>query len=267
MLRGGRATKRKRGAEMNIRKRVETEWIKIAIGLDSTSKTAIFLDVVLKALDFEPINIESEVVKVVFDTIKDDVQKEAEKQKSTSEKNSKNGSKGGNAKWEKERQAQANYKQSDAPPKSPKNEAELFDVEQMEEFPFSEFYSIFPKHTDRMNAEEKWKKMTNEKRKLAFEGAKRYAAYIEYRKKHEKDVRVLMPSTYLNKERWEDEYETPSIDNQSASNYESNNGKSYKEAEFERNARTIVENLQAADRGELAYLSPFNKSGGEHQPF
>lgn len=27
--------------------------------------------------------------------------------------------------------------------------------------------------------------------------------------------------------------------------------KSYKEAEFERNARTIVENLQAAERGDL----------------
>lgn len=259
MLGRGRATeKRKRGGTM-IKKRVETEWIKIAIGLDSSSKTAIFLDVVLKALDFEPINIENEVVKVVFDTIKDDVQKEAEKQKSTSESRSTAGSKGGNAKWEKERQTQANYKQADAPPKPPKKEAEFFDTEQMEEFPFTDFYSIFPNHTDRKNAEEKWKKMNNEKRKLAFEGAKRYAAFIEYRKKHEENVKVLMPSTFLNKERWEDEYEIPSIDNQTASNYGSNNGKSYKEAEFERNARTIVENLQAADRGELAYLSPFNE--------
>lgn len=224
MLRGGRATKRKRGVEMNIRKRVETEWIKIAIGLDSTSKTAIFLDTILKVLDFEPINIKNEVVKVVFDTIKDDVQKEAEKQKSTSEKNSKNGSKGGKTKWEKERQAQANYKQSDAPPKSPKNEAEFFSAEQMEEFPFSEFYAIFPNHTDRKKAEEKWNKMTNDKRKLAFEGAKRYAAHIEYRKKYEKNVKVLMPTTYLNGERWEDEYEIPTdTNNQNANNYGSNN--------------------------------------------
>lgn len=261
--RGRETEKRKRGETMR-KKRVETEWIKIAIGLDSSSKTAIFLDTVLKVLDFEQVDIENEVVKVVFDTIKDDVQKEAEKQKETSDNRRKAGSKGGKTKWEKERQAQADYKQSDAPPKSPKNEAEFFDAEQMEEFPFAEFYSIFPNHTDRKRAEEKWKKMTNEKRKFAFEGAKRYAAYIEYRKKYEENVKVLMPSTYLNGERWEDEYEIPSINNQTASNYGSNNGKSYKEAEFERNARTAIENLQAAERGELAYLSPFNPPSGQH---
>ena len=265
MLRGGRATKRKRGAEMNIRKRVETEWIKIAIGLDSTSKTAIFLDTILKVLDFEPINIENEVVKVVFDTIKDDVQKEAEKQKSTSEKNSKNGSKGGNAKWEKERQTQANYKQADAPSPSPKEEATIFEAEQMEEFPFEDFYSVFPMHRNRTIAENCWSKMPNDVRKVAFEGAKKYAAYIEYRKQYEKNVKVMYPSTYLHQKRWEDEYEIPTdTNNQNASNYGSNNGKSYKEAEFERNARTIVENLQAAERGELAYLSPFNPPSGQH---
>ena len=157
-----------------MRKRVETEWIKIAIGLDSTSKTAIFLDTVLKVLDFEPINIENEVVKVVFDTIKDDVQKEAEKQKSTSGSRSTAGSKGGKAKWEKERQTQANYKQADAPPPSPKDEAEIFEAEQMEEYPFADFYSIFPSHINRKTAEDKWKKMPNEKRKLAFEGGGRH---------------------------------------------------------------------------------------------
>ena len=208
---------------MNIRKRVETEWIKIAIGLDSTSKTAIFLDTILKVLDFEPINIENEVVKVVFDTIKDDVQKEAEKQKSTSEKNSKNGSKGGNAKWEKERQTQANYKQADAPSPSPK-EATIFEAEQMEEFPFDDFYSVFPMHRNRTIAEDCWSKMPNKVRKVAFEGAKKYAAYIEYRKQHEKNVNVMYPSTYLHQKRWEDEYEIPTdTNNQNANNYGSNN--------------------------------------------
>lgn len=255
MLERGRATEnRKRGGTMR-KKRVETEWIKIAIGLDSSSKTAIFLDVVLKALDFEQINIENEAVKVVFDTIKDDVQKEAEKQKETSDNRRKAGSKGGKTKWEKERQAQANHKQSDAPPKSPKNEAEFFSAEQMEEFPFSEFYSIFPNHTDRKDAEEKWKKMTNEKRKLAFEGAKRYAAYIEYRKKYEKNVKVLMPTTYLNKERWEDEYEIPSIDNQNANNYGSNNRQyNNREAQRQQNLREMGEWLAEA----AANVQPIN---------
>lgn len=227
-----------------MRKRVETEWIKIAIGLDSTSKTAIFLDTVLKVLDFEPINIENEVVKVVFDTIKDDVQKEAEKQKSTSGSRSTAGSKGGKAKWEKERQTQANYKQADAPPPSPKDEAEIFEAEQMEEYPFADFYSIFPSHINRKTAEDKWKKMPNEKRKLAFEGAKRYATFIEYRKRHEENVKIMMPSTYLNGERWEDEYEIPDTNNQSASNYGSNNrqqvGRTQQQINIERNAAAVA---------------------------
>lgn len=241
--RGRETEKRKRGETMR-KKRVETEWIKIAIGLDSSSKTAIFLDTVLKVLDFEQVDIENEVVKVVFDTIKDDVQKEAEKQKETSDNRRKAGSKGGKTKWEKERQTQANYKQADAPPKTPKKEAEFFDTEQMEEFPFTDFYSVFPNHTDRKNAEEKWKKMTNEKRKLAFEGAKRYAAFIEYKKKHEENVKVLMPSTYLNRERWEDEYEIPVRNNQNASNYGSNNGqqdrRTQQQINIERNAQAVA---------------------------
>lgn len=243
-----------------MRKRVETEWIKIAIGLDSTSKTAIFLDTVLKVLDFEPINIENEVVKVVFDTIKDDVQKEAEKQKSTSGSRSTAGSKGGKAKWEKERQTQANYKQADAPPPSPKDEAEIFEAEQMEEYPFTDFYSIFPNHTDKKKAEEKWKKMTNEKRKLAFEGAKRYAAFIEYRKKHEENVKVLMPSTYLNGERWEDEYEIPDTNNQSASNYGSNNGqqngRTQQQINIERNAAAVAKMFSE--------IRPMQQDGGDN---
>lgn len=245
MLGRGRATKkRKRGVEMNIKKRVETEWIRIAIGLDSTSKTAMFLDTVLKVLDFEPINIENEVVKVVFDTIKDDVQKEAERQKTTSEKNSKNGSKGGKAKWEKERQMQANYKQANAPFPPPKEETEIFEAEQIEEYPFDDFYSIFPVHRDKMKAEKYWSNLTNETRKIAFEGAKKYAAYIEYRKRQGENVKVMYPTTYLQQKRWEDEYEIPSTNNQSASSYGSNNRqrdeRTQQQINIERSAQAVA---------------------------
>lgn len=229
---------------MNIKKRVETEWIRIAIGLDSTSKTAMFLDTVLKVLDFEPINIENEVVKVVFDTIKDDVQKEAEKQRKTSGNRSVAGFKGGKAKWEKERQTQANYKQADAPPPPHKDEAEIFEAEQMEEYPFADFYSIFPMHRDKTIAEKYWSKMPNETRKIAFEGAKKYAAYIEYRKQHEENVKVMYPSTYLNQKRWEDEYEIPSTNNQSASSYGSNNRqrdeRTQQQINIERSAQAVA---------------------------
>lgn len=259
MLRGGRATKRKRGAEMNIRKRVETEWIKIAIGLDSTSKTAIFLDTILKVLDFEPINIENEVVKVVFDTIKDDVQKEAEKQKSTSEKNSKNGSKGGNAKWEKERQTQANYKQADAPPQSPKEEATIFEAEQMEKYPFEDFYEAFGNKKKPKEARKAWSKLKEEEKALAMEKVSQYVSYIRYRAKKEnwetKTEYQMLPSSYLNGKCWEGEYETPIIDNQNANNYGSNNRQyNNKEAQRQQNLREMGEWLAEA----AANVQPIN---------
>lgn len=137
------------------------------------------------------------------------------------------------------------------------------DAENVEKYPFEDFYEAFGNKKKPKEARKAWSKLKEEEKALAMEKVSQYVSYIRYRAKKEnwatKTEYQMLPSSYLNGKCWEGEYETPSIDNQNASNYGSNNGKSYKEAEFERNARTIVENLQAAERGELAYLSPFNK--------
>lgn len=137
------------------------------------------------------------------------------------------------------------------------------DAENVEKYPFEDFYEAFGNKKKPKEARKAWSKLKEEEKALAMEKVSQYVSYIRYRAKKEnwatKTEYQMLPSSYLNGKCWEGEYETPSIDNQNASNYGSNNGKSYKEAEFERNARTIVENLQAAERGELAYLSPFNE--------
>uniref|UniRef100_UPI003FEF36B3 hypothetical protein n=1 Tax=Alloprevotella sp. TaxID=1872471 RepID=UPI003FEF36B3 len=142
------------------------------------------------------------------------------------------------------------------------------DAENVEKYPFEDFYEAFGNKKKPKEARKAWSKLKEEEKALAMEKVSQYVSYIRYRAKKEnwatKTEYQMLPSSYLNGKCWEGEYETPSIDNQTASNYGSNNGKSYKEAEFERNARTIVENLQAAERGELAYLSPFNTPDGEH---
>ena len=153
--------------------------------------------------------------------------------------------------------------------KTKTEEGEIFaDAENVEKYPFEDFYEAFGNKKKPKEARKAWSKLTEEEKALAMEKVSQYVSYIRYRAKKEnwttKTEYQMLPSSYLNGKCWEGEYETPSIDNQSASNYGSNNGKSYKEAEFERNARTIVENLQAAERGELAYLSPFNTPDGEH---
>lgn len=142
------------------------------------------------------------------------------------------------------------------------------DAENVEKYPFEDFYEAFGNKKKPKEARKAWSKLKEEEKALAMEKVSQYVSYIRYRAKKEnwttKTEYQMLPSSYLNGKCWEGEYETPCIDNQNASNYGSNNGKSYKEAEFERNARTIVENLQAAERGELAYLSPFNTPDGEH---
>ena len=142
------------------------------------------------------------------------------------------------------------------------------DAENVEKYPFEDFYEAFGNKKQPKEARKAWSKLKEEEKALAMEKVSQYVSYIRYRAKKEnwatKTEYQMLPSSYLNGKCWEGEYEIPSIDNQNASNYGSNNGKSYKEAEFERNARTIVENLQAAERGELAYLSPFNTPDGEH---
>lgn len=152
--------------------------------------------------------------------------------------------------------------------KQPEEGAIFADAENVEKYPFEDFYEAFGNKKKPKEARKAWSKLTEEEKALAMEKVSQYVSYIRYRAKKEnwaiKTEYQMLPSSYLNGKCWESEYETPSIDNQNASNYGSNNGKSYKEAEFERNARTIVENLQAAERGELAYLSPFNTPDGEH---
>lgn len=171
-------------------------------------------------------------------------------------KRSDDGKKAITLRWENEKKKQQQKKQTE--------EGAIFaDAENVEKYPFEDFYEAFGNKKKPKEARKAWSKLKEEEKALAMEKVSQYVSYIRYRAKKEnwatKTEYQMLPSSYLNGKCWEGEYETPSIDNQNASNYGSNNGKSYKEAEFERNARTIVENLQAAERGELAYLSPFNK--------
>lgn len=171
-------------------------------------------------------------------------------------KRSDDGKKAITLRWENEKKKRQQKKQTE--------EGAIFaDAENVEKYPFEDFYEAFGNKKKPKEARKAWSKLKEEEKALAMEKVSQYVSYIRYRAKKEnwatKTEYQMLPSSYLNGKCWEGEYETPSIDNQTASNYGSNNGKSYKEAEFERNARTIVENLQAADRGELAYLSPFNE--------
>lgn len=71
---------------------------------------------------------------------------------------------------------------------------------------FAKFYEIFPRHVGRKPAFEAWKKVLKAGKKTAAELIEAADAYAEYRAGKPKQY-TLHPATWLNQERWADEYE------------------------------------------------------------
>lgn len=122
------------------------------------------------------------------------------------------------------------------------------DAENVEKYPFEDFYEAFGNKKKPKEARKAWSKLKEEEKALAMEKVSQYVSYIRYRAKKEnwstKTEYQMLPSSYLNGKCWEGEYETPSIDNQSASNYGSNNrqqdGRTQQQINIERNAQAVA---------------------------
>lgn len=71
---------------------------------------------------------------------------------------------------------------------------------------FAKFYEVFPRHVGRKPAFEAWKKVLKAGKKTAAELIEAAGAYAKSRAGKPKQY-TLHPSTWLNQERWEDEYE------------------------------------------------------------
>lgn len=229
----------------------------------SAEEKANYYDAIMKKYRNEKYenHLINERVKMCFDFSCIDIDKCKAWNEAKNQDHKTNSSKGGKKSGETrkaKKEAREQAEQQGTEDASPFDEIPFVDVEEVEKYPFEEFWNIYDKNVGKRKCQSIWKQISAETK------AKIMAHVVEYvksrDKKHRKD-----PPHYFEEHTWEDEIITNNP--QTESNYGSNNRQSYKEAEFERNARTIVENLQAADRGELAYLSPFNKSGGEHQPF
>lgn len=232
--------------------RFDDEMIKLAISLDKQSKTSKYLLALLDAYEEKEVNVEDSVVAFALESQQERIKAYVEQQKALHEKRSKAGTIGMQKRWN-EQNWQTNSKTF---------------AKDVSPYPFEEFWNAYNYIKNQKGTSEIWRMMPDEDRKAAIEAVPKYLKWYENEKKRNPKHTKLYPKTFLLDKRFLDDFTIEEVTNtQTASNYGSNNGKSYKEAEFERNARTIVENLQAADRGELAYLSPFNKSGGEHQPF
>lgn len=138
------------------------------------------------------------------------------------------------------------------------------DAENVEKYPFEDFYEAFGNKKKPKEARKAWSKLKEEEKALAMEKVSQYVSYIRYRAKKEnwatKTEYQMLPSSYLNGKCWEGEYETPSIDNQTASNYESNNrqqdGRTQQQINIERNAQAVARMFSE--------IQPMQSDGGDN---
>lgn len=138
------------------------------------------------------------------------------------------------------------------------------DAENVEKYPFEDFYEAFGNKKKPKEARKAWSKLKEEEKALAMEKVSQYVSYIRYRAKKEnwatKTEYQMLPSSYLNGKCWEGEYEAPSIDNQSASNYGSNNGqqdgRTQQQINIERNAQAVARMFSE--------IQPMQSDGGDN---
>lgn len=138
------------------------------------------------------------------------------------------------------------------------------DAENVEKYPFEDFYEAFGNKKKPKEARKAWSKLKEEEKALAMEKVSQYVSYIRYRAKKEnwatKTEYQMLPSSYLNGKCWEGEYETPSIDNQNASNYGSNNrqqdGRTQQQINIERNAQAVARMFSE--------IQPMQSDGGDN---
>lgn len=111
---------------------------------------------------------------------------------------------------------------------SEEDDVPLVEAEEVEPYPFVEFWNTFNFKRNKQAAEKVWKKLNNKDRAAAMAAIPNYHAYLEHKRSTGFDQNNLYPATYLNGRRWEDDY---SITDTTPQNYGSN--KSY-QSDYER---------------------------------
>lgn len=227
----------------------------------SAEEKANYYDAIMKKYRNEKYenHLINERVKMCFDFSCIDIDKCKAWNEAKNQDHKMNSSKGGIKSGETRRakkEVREQAEQQGTEDASPSDEIPLVDVEEVEKYPFEEFWKLYGMQIGEIECRMKWSRMRESTKAKVMEHLPKYVASTP-----NKQYRAE-PFNYLSRGYYNNEIIDRTQTN--TNNYGSNNGKSYKEAEFERNARTAIENLQAAERGELAYLSPFNPPSGQH---
>lgn len=153
----------------------------------------------------EELNIQDPAIKMLAEVWCNDINISISYNEKKQKQYSERARKGGVAKAKKMQE----HKEQEQGSMSADDDAPLADVEEVEQYPFEDFWNIFPNRINKKNAIEYWKRMSDTTRKEAIEGAKRYAEFIENKKQTERRPAMMSPTTFFADRRWEDEYEIP----------------------------------------------------------
>ena len=82
----------------------------------------------------------------------------------------------------------------------------LVEAEEVEPYPFVEFWNTFNFKRNKQTAEKAWKKLNNKDRAAAMAAIPNYHAYLEHKRSTGFNQNNLYPATYLKERRWEDDY-------------------------------------------------------------
>lgn len=173
------------------------------------------------------------------------------------EKRSQNGQKAADERWHpkdkpktKQQQQQSELFKEEAA--SEDDDVPLVEAEEVEPYPFVEFWNTFNFKRNKQTAEKAWKKLNNKDRAAAMAAIPNYHAYLEHKRSMGFNQNNLYPSTYLNERRWEDDY---SITDTTPQNYGNNNVQyNNREAQRQQNLRAMGEWLAEA----AANVQPIN---------
>lgn len=89
---------------------------------------------------------------------------------------------------------------------SEEDDVPLVEAEEVEPYPFVEFWNTFNFKRNKQTAEKAWKKLNNKDRAAAMAAIPNYHAYLEHKRSTGFNQNNLYPATYLNERRWEDDY-------------------------------------------------------------
>lgn len=135
----------------------------------------------------------------------------------------------------------------------------LVEAEEVEPYPFVEFWNTFNFKRNKQTAEKAWNKLNNKDRAAAMAAIPNYHAYLEHKRSTGFNQNNLYPATYLKERRWEDDY---SITDTTPQNYGNNNVQYNNRLAQQQQNNEVLRNIMAEAAAAVRPRNPIETAEG-----